>query len=96
MTHTLKIKESFADAIATGDKTFEVRENDKGFQKGDYVTFNVIGTIDNLSLSIDHMITDRVYEITYVLSGWGIQEGYVVFGIREPKRCEGVINNDES
>ena len=83
MTHNLKIKEQFADAIANGDKTFEVRYNDRGFQKGDYVGFNVIGTIDNLNLSIDHMITDRVYEITYVLSGWGIKEGYVVFGIKD-------------
>lgn len=83
MIHTLKIRESFANAIVNGDKTFEVRENDRGFQKGDYVTFNAIGNIDNLNLSIDHMITDKVYEITYVLSGWGIKEGYVVFGIKD-------------
>ena len=31
MIHELKIFKSFADAIISGDKTFEVRHNDRGF-----------------------------------------------------------------
>lgn len=34
---------------------------------------------------VKHPITDKVYEITYVLNGWGLKNGYVVFGIREVK-----------
>ena len=30
-----------------------------------------------------HVLSERTYEITYVLNGWGLKAGYVVFGIRE-------------
>lgn len=32
---------------------------------------------------IDHPINDATFIITYVISGWGIQERYVVFSIEE-------------
>lgn len=32
-----------------------------------------------------HPISYKVYEITYVLNGWGLKDGYVVFEIREVK-----------
>ena len=35
MVHNIKIRESFAEAVMRGDKTFEVRKNDRGYQKGD-------------------------------------------------------------
>ena len=41
-THNLKIRKDFADAVYSGEKTFEIRENDRGFQKGDIIIFNVI------------------------------------------------------
>lgn len=81
MIHQLKIKESFADAVLRGDKTFEVRENDRGFQAGDFVIFTVLYNSDGCEM-IDHPLSKMLYEITYVLSGWGIKEGYVVFGIK--------------
>ena len=31
---------------------------------------------------IDHPLSKRKYEITYVLSGWGIEDGYCVFGMK--------------
>lgn len=46
MIHKLKIKEEFAEAILTGDKTFEVRLNDRGFQRHDRVRFTVIDNIN--------------------------------------------------
>lgn len=80
MIHELKIFKSFADAIISGDKTFEVRHNDRGFQKGDKVRFNVE---DHSEKSEDHPISKKLYEITYVLNSWGINEGFVVFSIKE-------------
>lgn len=81
MEHELKIKEQFAEAICRGDKNFEIRYNDRGFQKGDTVRFQVI---DEYKQKIYHdPLSGRVYAITYVLSGWGVREGYVAFGIRE-------------
>lgn len=42
VTHTLKLNEEFADAVYSGDKNFEIRYNDRGFQKGDEVKFEVM------------------------------------------------------
>lgn len=78
--HNLKLRVDFADDVCMGRKNFEVRKNDRGFLKGDTVKFSCV---DKSGLPIPHVINDKVYEITYVLSGWGIKDGYVVFGIRE-------------
>lgn len=84
MIHELKIFKSFADAIISGDKTFEVRHNDRGFQKGDKVRFKVEDNFDdNSEKREDHPISKKLYEITYVLNSWGINEGFVVFSIKE-------------
>lgn len=81
ITHNLKIRKEFADAILRGDKPFEVRENDRGFQRGDYVRFTAI---DKYATEIPyHPINEKDYKITYVLSGWGIGPGTVVFAIKE-------------
>lgn len=37
MTHELKIWPQYYCRVADGSKTFEVRENDRGFQSGDTV-----------------------------------------------------------
>ena len=78
--HNLKILNDFADAVVIGDKTFEIRENDRGYQKGDYIKFQAIG---KTGLQNQHAINDRVYLITFVMNGWGIKNGYVVLGIKE-------------
>lgn len=83
MEHYIKIRQSFADAVYSGEKTFEVRKNDRGYQKGDTVRFTVLKDDENIKV-IDHPLCKKKYIITYVLSGWGIEEGYVVFGIAEP------------
>lgn len=82
MLHELKIYENFADAIVCGDKTFEIRENDRGFQKGDRVKFMVLDRVYSASV-YSHPLCEKVFEITYVINGWGLKNGFVVFGIRE-------------
>ena len=79
MTHEIKLREEYADAVLSGDKCFEVRENDRGYQKGDRVRFIVI---DKLGLRTWHPLNKVEFEITYVLSGWGLKEGWVAFGIK--------------
>jgi hypothetical protein len=83
MHHDLKIRKCFADAIVAGDKTFEVRFNcDRGFQKGDTVNFHVFeNKISDEELA--HPIGGIVYEITYVLSGYGLDNQFVAFSFRE-------------
>jgi ASC-1-like (ASCH) protein len=77
--HKLKLDAEFADSVLIGEKCFEVRLNDRGYQKGDCVIFDV----QKNSFSMSHDLTEKQYRITYVLSGWGIATGYVVFGIKE-------------
>lgn len=81
MTHKIKIKESFADAVYKGEKTFEIRFNDRGYQKGDLVEFIVVSDSEGPK-TIKHPLMGMTFVIDYVLSGWGLQDGYVVFSIR--------------
>lgn len=78
MIHKIKIREDFADAVLRGDKAFEIRENDRGYQRGDLLRFKAV---DKLGIPTEHPINGATYEVTYVLSGWGIKEGYVALSI---------------
>lgn len=84
MTHQLKIWTSFANCVLDGSKTFEIRENDRGFQKGDTIIFVVMDDGGTLHNSF-HKLNGKEYEITYVLSDWGLEKGYVALGIKECK-----------
>lgn len=79
-THTIKLSHEFQEAVLSGDKTFEVRRNDRGYQKGDLVQFRVV---DNAGIEMLRApLSEVTFVITYVLSGWHIEQDYVVFGIR--------------
>lgn len=81
-THKIKLLLNFCDDVLSGDKSFEIRENDRGYQKGDRIVFQPYEPSDPF---VKHPISDKVYEITYILNGWGLKDGYVVFGIKEVK-----------
>jgi ASC-1-like (ASCH) protein len=36
-THEIKLDKEYFDSVLCGDKTFEIRHNDRGYQKGDKV-----------------------------------------------------------
>ena len=78
-THYIKLHKHFASAVYDGSKTFEIRKNDRGYQKGDRVIFTVV---DDLGVACSHPLSRQPYEITYLLHGWGLQDGYCVFGIK--------------
>ena len=82
-THDLKLNIEFCDAVLSGEKTFEVRKNDRGFQTGDLIRF--IPTDGTIREHAKHEISGHTYKITYILNGWGIKNGYVVLGIREER-----------
>lgn len=84
MIHKIKLQEEFADAVLSGDKCFEVRYNDRGYQKGDYVKFKVMDG----NFEVLHPLNERTFEITYVINGWGLKDDYVVFGIREVRESK--------
>ena len=49
--HDLKIYEEHYNNVRAGTKTFEIRKNDRGFQKGDTV-----------SLRLYNKLVDRIFE----------------------------------
>lgn len=78
-THELKILSVFADDIYSGIKTFEVRKNDRGYQTGDLIKFNVILANEHPK---KHPLNDRLYKIDYILNGWGLKRNYIVMSIK--------------
>lgn len=81
MTHVVKIREEFADAVLSGAKSFELRENDRGYQKFDLLKFVVV-TKEGLR-NFTHKLNDKTFMITYVLNGWGLKPGYVALAIKK-------------
>ena len=92
-THELKTDGAYFDAVARGDKAFEVRYDDRGFQRGDYLKLLKHDPSSNLQhrpyLSGDRPVfvheADYVdAEIEYILTGGrlGIEPGWVVLSIR--------------
>lgn len=79
-THNIKILNDFADAVVCGDKMFEVRQNDRGYQKGDFICFSAV---DNTGIINKHIIDEKLYVITFVLNGFGLKNGFVAMGIKE-------------
>ena len=90
ITHELKLNIELCDAVYCGRKSFEVRRNDREFQTGDHIKFTPFksGQViqpgsDQSVLYPDHPIKTQEFIITYIMSGWGIKEGYVVLGIKK-------------
>ena len=83
--------EEYADAILRGDKTFEIRYNDRNYQKDDLIVFRTITDFADSPrncryFSLDnHPLNKMIFKITYVLSGWGLKEDWVALAIKEVK-----------
>ncbi len=75
MIHHLKIKDSFFEDIYYGKKRFEVRFNDRDYKIGDIIAFM---TEDGKK----YRPCDD-FEITYIHSGLGLKDGYVVLQLNE-------------
>lgn len=73
--HILKLESLFWQSVVTGEKTAEVRLNDRDYQKGDIIIFQ----------NIDHPeILSQEFIITHILNGgqFGIDKRYVVLSIK--------------
>ena len=71
--HTLKIEPHYLKAKLAGDKPFEIRVNDRGYQKGDTVYY----WGDSLEGPAKYQ-----FVITYV-TNYRQADDYVVFGERQ-------------
>lgn len=78
MNHELKIDKAFFEAVACGDKTFEIRNNrDRGFQRGDTIKLNEVSHISPA------LTTGRTLSgvITYVIN-YEQKPDFVVFSFK--------------
>lgn len=82
-THRLKVFIRYADAIMNGTKTFEVRKNDRGYEIGDKIVFDVV-TNEGYAVgaAARHPLNGATYRIDYILDDFeGLAQKYVVLAI---------------
>ena len=60
-----------------GDKMFEIRKNDRNYEVGDIVLYNVIDDAE-----LNRQFVAKFYKITYI-TNYAQQDCYVVFGETE-------------
>ena len=77
MTHHIKLNHYYADAVLSGQKNFEIRYNDRGYQRGDKVVFNVVKD----GITTAHPLNRETYIISYLIHGYGLEKDWCVFGI---------------
>ena len=80
--HTLKLREQFMHPIANADLKAITRANSRGFNCGDYIRFKVV-PLDGNSVDYSVVSTNQrrqfessFFKITFVMSGYGLKEGY--------------------
>lgn len=87
--HMLKVWPQQYEELASGDKTFEFRKNDRDFQVGDtlhlqeYIPFQDSYTGRTMNRLVKHMLSD----------GFGLPSGYVVMSLASypPPPAENVV-----
>lgn len=73
--HKLKLRIEYCDDVLKGNKTFEVRKNDRDFKVGDLIMFTPV----DLTSECEHQISDELFVITYILSNFLILLRIVIF-----------------
>lgn len=79
MIHELKTWNEYFEEVVTGNKTFEVRKNDRAFKKGDTL---ILKEWDNFRETFTGRKLART--VTYVFEGgsFGLAKGFVVMAIQ--------------
>lgn len=88
--HCLKLDIEFCAAVYNGKKSFEIRQNDRGYQTGDIIRFKAVKN----GQPVVHPINFATFDIAYVLNGWGLKNGFVALAIR--KRGNGCDQSREA
>ena len=87
--HVLKTDYVVFQDVLDGNKTFEIRFNDRDYQVGDLVILKETEfTGEQMKSGQPLVYTGREIQkrISYVLSGYGLHEGWVILGIQEITR----------
>jgi ASC-1-like (ASCH) protein len=77
-THYLKILPGYFEAVLAGEKTFEVRKDDRGFQEGDTVILQEYNPHTFPAYSGRKVQAD----VRYILRDYDLRDGCVIFGLK--------------
>ena len=91
MTHELKIQKQWADAKLAGEKPFEIRRNDRGFQKGDIVRYKVVDPKTGEPWTDDSIRMDARAEGLCEAGAVGVQYFYDEMKRHPLERCDFLI-----
>lgn len=83
MIHALKIEKQYFEAVASGRKTFELRNNDRNFAVGDFLALNEVTKV--ITDTTETVLTGRccLVEVDYILdSEEYLQPGFVALAIK--------------
>lgn len=83
--HILKIKEEYFKEVLRGNKTFELRKNDRDYQVGDLIHFLSVNG-ENLIIGNPAYNEKLVFQITYILKDvaeYGLDKDYCILGIKK-------------
>lgn len=84
--YSLNLQDVYADDVLSGHKPFDIRSASVGFQAGDYIEYRTVDK--SLGFHVPHDVEGKRFKITYVMSGDGIREGYVVLGLKHSGSTE--------
>jgi hypothetical protein len=87
MRHALKIHQHFLIRLLGRQRTFEVRFNDRDYQVGDTIVF-LPSDSDKCDVYAYYDSPLPDFKITYVHSGLGVQEGYIVLSVEPVSQPE--------
>ena len=80
-THELKILPEYFEPVLTGDKTFELRMDDRNFQVGDIL---VLKEWDSYKQSFTSRETKRVVKYKYTgKDSFGLSKGFCILALGE-------------
>lgn len=90
-THELKTIHPFFEALWIRDKKFELRKNDRDFQKGDKLKLKEYYPETNT-----YGRREVKAEIGYILEGWqyGLEEGYCILSLKYMESIEWALGWD--
>ena len=85
-THLLKIAPANFERVRNGNKTFEIRKDERGYQKGDIVVLNEYDR--SLHTTEGYKYTgSAVSAVIGYVTAYEQQSGYVVFSLTNVEEC---------
>lgn len=87
MHHNLKTDSDPFYAVLIGEKTHEIRFNDKDYQVGDTLSLQLTeytGEEMRNGKPLEYVLCGNIHlEVTHVLKGYGLKDGWVILSVKK-------------